>query len=446
MRTPLLYPPCRFRASCQCYMRKKSSGMTNRRDIPEVNPKSGFLRANVIKGKRVSMRSSIKKIIHKLGIEVKKTGGSDEKCITLKPKGTSLGNVLLSYTINPFLRKGGTDFDIRHTCDWECWKMAGIFLDMGYSVDVINYTNHEFKPKKDYSIFIDELLNLERISPLLPEDCIKIMHVVWAHWLFHNRAQYERCSELQKRRGISLLPRRLLEPNSGIEIADCATILGNEFTIGTYQYAKKPAYRIPVTIPRLYPWSEEKNFESCRKNYLWFGSGGLIHKGLDLVLDAFGEMPDYHLTICGPIQQEKDFESAFYKELYQTPNIHTIGWVNVDSSTFTEIVNNCIGIVYPSCSEGQSGAVVTCLSMGLIPIISYQSGIDVNGFGITLKECSVNQIKNSVQSISDLPTGELINMARSAWIYARENHARELFAKKYKDTITNIITTHRSRR
>lgn len=391
------------------------------------------------------MKSSIKKIINKLGIEIKRIGGSGEKCISLKPEGTSIGNVLLSYTINPFLMKDVTDFDIRHTCDWECWQMASTFLDMGYSVDVINYTNHEFKPEKDYSVFIDELLNLERLSPLLPKDCIKIMHVVWAHWLFHNRAQYERCSELHMRKGISILPRRLLEPNSGIETADYATLLGNEFTISTYQYAKKPIYRIPVSIPRLYAWPEEKNFETCRKNFLWFGSGGLIHKGLDLALDAFVEMPDYHLTICGPIQQEKDFESAFYKELYQTPNIHTVGWVNVDSAEFVEIVNDCIGLIYPSCSEGQSGAVVTCLSMGLIPVISYQSGIHANDFGIVLKECSLNHIKNSIQCISDLPTRELVSMARSAWAYARANHSREIFAEKYKNTITNIITTHKNR-
>ena len=34
----------------------------------------------------------------------------------------------------------------------------------------------------------------------------------------------------------------------------------------------------------------------------------MVHKGLDLVLEAFAGMPEYHLTVCGPVAKEKDFE------------------------------------------------------------------------------------------------------------------------------------------
>ena len=124
-----------------------------------------------------------------------------------------------------------------------------------------------------------------------------------------------------------------------IEHADCAAVLGNEFTISTYTYANKPIYRVPISAPFLYPWPEGKDFEACRRHFLWFGSHGFVHKGLDLVLDAFAEMPDYHLTVCGPIREEieKDFEKAFYKELYQTSNIRTLGWVDIGRPEFTKL-------------------------------------------------------------------------------------------------------------
>ena len=69
-----------------------------------------------------------------------------------------------------------------------------------------------------------------------------------------------------------------------------------------------------------------------------------MHKGLDLVLEAFAGMPDHHLYVCGPLQQEKDFVKAFYTELYETPNIHAVGWVDLEGPEFLEIVNKCVGL------------------------------------------------------------------------------------------------------
>jgi hypothetical protein len=63
-----------------------------------------------------------------------------------------------------------------------------------------------------------------------------------------------------------------------IEYADCATILGNEFTSVPFSYANKPIHRIPISTPVLYPWPGEKNFEACRNRYLSFGSDDLVRK------------------------------------------------------------------------------------------------------------------------------------------------------------------------
>jgi glycosyltransferase involved in cell wall biosynthesis len=220
-------------------------------------------------------------------------------------------------------------------------------------------------------------------------------------------------------------------------------MLGNEFTANTFKYANKPIYRIPISQPILYDWPENKDFEACRRNFLWFGSGGLVRKGLDLVLEAFADMPDHNLTICGPIQKETDFEKVYYKELYQTANIRTIGWTDIGSIEFIEITNRCIGLVYPSSSEGQCGGVVTCLHAGLIPIISYESGVDVDdSFGVILKDCSIDTIKNTVQMISGLPAEKLKIMSRKAWEFARANHTRERFSEEYRKVILKIIDMH----
>lgn len=358
--------------------------------------------------------------------------------VSLKPKGHSKGHVLLSYRTSPFL--AGGDAEMRqHTAAWECTQIAQTFLDRGYDVDVIYWLDTVFIPKKDYSFFIDVHSNIERIGPLLNKDCVKIFHGVWSHWLFHNHASLKRHLDLERRRGVVIRPIRQIEPTRGIEEADYATILGNRFTLSTYQYAKKPMFSIPISAQAVYPWPNEKDFNACRRQFLWFGGTGLVHKGLDLVLEAFAAMPDYHLTVCGRITYEKDFMRAYHKELFEMPNIHTVGWVDVTSSAFKEITARCIALIHPSCSEGQSGAVVNCLHASLIPIISYESGVDVDDFGVVLKDCSVDEIKRSVQNISDLPSHELRRMARQAWEFARSNHTRERFAEEYSKAVDKII-------
>jgi glycosyltransferase involved in cell wall biosynthesis len=156
-------------------------------------------------------------------------------------------------------------------------------------------------------------------------------------------------------------------------------------------------------------------------------------------------MPENHLYICGPIQDETDFEKAYHKELYQSPNIHVIGWVDVCSSEFIEITNKCVGMIHPSCSDSCAGSVITCMHAGLIPIVSYESGVDVNiDFGVILRDCSIDTIKTTVQMISTLSPEKVKQMSRKAWEFARANHTREKFAEEYKKVITKIIDMHQN--
>ncbi len=388
----------------------------------------------------------IREIFRKFGLEINRYApkNNEKNCVSLKPENGYKGNVLLSYIIEPFLLEDEESVSNAHTHDWESLQTGKTFLNLGYVVDVIDYRDRTFVPQKNYSFFVAARTNFQRIAQLLNKDCIKILHAETSHWLFNNSAAYKRCLALQQRRGVSLKSFKWVEPNWAIEYADYVTIKGNRFTISTYSYARKSFFRTSNPACALYPLQENKNYETCKQNFLWFGSKGLVHKGLDLVLEAFAEMPDYHLTVCGPIHKEKDFENAYYKELYQTPNIHTVGWVDISSPEFIEITNKCIGLIYPSCAEGQAGSVINCLQTGLIPILSYESGVDVYDFGLILKDCSIDAIRKSVIKISNLPVEEQKLMTRKAWEHARTNYTRERFTEEYRQIIEKIVTDHRN--
>lgn len=68
--------------------------------------------------------------------------------------------------------------------------------------------------------------------------------------------------------------------------------------------------------------------------------------------------------------------------------------------------------------------------------------MDVNDFGLILKDCSIEEIKTSIYRISSLSTEELKRMSRKAWEFARANHTRERFAEEYRKFVEKIITTH----
>jgi glycosyltransferase involved in cell wall biosynthesis len=389
------------------------------------------------------LKKTIKKILNGFGIEVRRYSRPDfdDRVASIRPDISNNGCVLLAYIIEPFIQGKRDRISNTHTHYWESYQIAKTFIELGYAVDVIDYRNKYFIPQKEYGFFISARTNFQILAKRLSSDCIKIVHLDTAHWLFNNTAAYQRALELQQRRGVSLYQKsiRIVEPNWAIEHADYASIIGNEFSMNTYRYANTPLFRTPISTLATYPWDEDKNYEEARFNFIWFGPSGLVHKGLDLVLEAFYELPEYHLWVCGPIKDELEFNNVYNKELYETENIHTVGWVDVEGKEFKNIAKQCIGIVYPSCSECGGGSVVQCMHAGLIPIVSYESSVDVDNFGIILKENSIAEIKNSVEKVTKTPVQKLKQKSRMTWEYARKHHTRDQFASVYRDFVKKIL-------
>jgi len=317
--------------------------------------------------------------------------------------------------------------------------MGQTFLDLGYEVDVIDRDEDDIPRGRNYSVCIDIHRNLEKFAPKLDSSCIKILHITGAHWLYQNEAEYRRCLELQARRGVTVAPRRQASPSFGIEAADYATLLGNDFTESTFAYAGKKIFRIPLSTTTTFPSPTGKNFDRCRNRFLWLGGSGAVHKGLDRVLEAVASTPEIELSICGPAREESDFANAYARELDHTPNIRTLGWTDVAGPQFAAVVQNTAGLIYPTCSEGQAGSVVTALHAGLIPIISRQAGVTVEDFGFTLETCTVSEIRQMLLHVRALPTSELRKYAQASWQYARANHTRDAFGRKYREAILHIL-------
>ncbi len=362
-----------------------------------------------------------------------------ERVVRLKTSNKKCGNALLSYMTGPFLVKPGKELPHHHSNLWECWQIAQTLLDIGYDVDVIESDNKFFVPRKNYTIAIEHRFVLSRIAERLGKSCLKINHIDTAHPIFNNYAEAERLLMLQVRRGVTLAPQRSLKVSFAYETSDCATIVGNDFTMSTYHSANKPIVRTPISVPFTYPWPQHKNFSACRRRFLWFGSGGLVHKGLDLVLEAFARMPEMELIVCGPVDAEPAFMDTYRYELTELPNISLTGWVDIGSQEFLDITQRCVGVVSVSCSEGGCGAVITAMHAGLIPIVNRESAVDVESFGTLLQFSSIDAIVTAVRALADLPEDELQDRARLTWEHVRRNHTQESFAKSYRSGVCKLL-------
>jgi glycosyltransferase involved in cell wall biosynthesis len=359
------------------------------------------------------------------------------RVVRLRPRVKPAGHVLLSYLTGPFIRPHAANhFSNR----WECRQMAQTFLDLGMAVDVIDWYDKRFVPRQEYRFLVDIGCNMPRLAPLVGKDCVKLMHATGKHWLFQNRAELQRLTDLHRRRGVALEPRRQVPTGCAAELADCITVLGNQMTADTFQYTGKPVYRIPLSSAAEFPWDETKDFRRARRRFLWLGSGGMVHKGLDLVLEAFAGMPELELVVCGPVGGEEDFQRHYHRELYETPNIHTRGWVDVTTPEFAAVTRDVAAMVYPSCSEGSAGCVIVGLHAGLIPIVSRETGVDVDHFGVEMPHSTIDEIRRAARSLSGRSADELRQRSRAAWQRAREYFSRERFAEAFRNVVMEWLT------
>jgi glycosyltransferase involved in cell wall biosynthesis len=362
---------------------------------------------------------------------------------SFRPTGAVRGRALLAHELAGLVLPADAPAPVGHNNIGEARAMRETLLGLGFAVDVISRERTRFRPRHRYDLYVGTRQNFARIAATLPSDCIRVAHLDTAHWLVNNAAIFARELELRDRRGVAIDSHKFIQINRAIETADYATLLGNDFDFDGYAFAGKPVFQVPNPSAVTYPWPEGKDFEAARGRFLWIGSQGLVHKGLDLVLEAFARMPDLHLTVCGPIREDRAFEAAYRRELLATPNIETLGWVDIASPAFADLCRRTAALVYPSAAEACCGTVVNSMQAGLIPIVSVGAGVDVDpDFGMVLDELSVEAVGQAARSLAARPPADLAAMARRSWTVARNTYTVETYRAVFGAAIERIVGEH----
>jgi len=352
--------------------------------------------------------------------------------VILEGGSKNRGSVAISYLTWPFLEDIHSGKGRGHTNAYEVKVMAEAFVELGFRVEISDWDDATYIPPSDCRVAIDLHSNLERWSRLLPPQCKRVLHATGCHWKVLNAAETKRLEALKERKGKRLDQRRQVKPTNAVKYADEIVVLGNEYTMESYRFAAKLITRVPISSAYEYQNIPEKDYQDARKRFLWIGSYGMVHKGLDLVIEAFAGMPDLELTICGRPEKEDDFFRLYEREMKNTSNIHLHGWIDMSSSEFMEISRTHAAVVYPSSSEGGAGSVIHCMHAGMVPICTREASVDLMDFGIQITDSSVAAVQDACRAFSSLEPAEIQIKSEKTLGHVREHHTREHFKKNYK--------------
>ncbi len=362
--------------------------------------------------------------------------------INYDPKFNHQKKILISYITSPL--KNDTSKFILHTNFIECLEILKTFIDWGYSIDFIdcldNRHNSEIEKKK-YDIIFGFGKPFNYASVKNP-DALKIIYLTESHPDFSLRAEVGRNEYFYQRhkRKTCITRSGFYYKNQDIKLADYGIIIGNSFTSQTYVFPEGKLYTLaPTGLLNKNYTPGLRDLLKTRENYVWFGSYGAIHKGLDILIDAFNELPKCTLYICGLHPKER----RLFK--INEENIHDLGFIQVNTPDFIQLMNNCSYVILPSCCEGMATSVLTCMNHGLLPIVTRECGIDLQEWGIYLEDYKVGYIKEIIRNCSTCDPDILEKHHKKVYEYSQSKFVLPRYSRDFRLILMDILSKNKGK-
>jgi len=368
-----------------------------------------------------------------------------KKMITVLAKYVVLKNVnnskcskrcLLAYITKPFIK--GTR--AQHPNYFEAKTIVSVLEELGYCVDVVFFSNEKFNKFAKYDLVIGLGDCFDNSVGKCKSGAVRIYYATGANFLVSFFNEIERWSELYDKKGTVISPSRFgmpRNPQLAVQsMKNCNGIItvGSEWCASTYLMWNKTVHQVGIIPFTYYSYTDmNRNISKCKYNFLWLGGKGLVHKGLDIVIETFAQMPEYNLYIA--CDYEKGLFDKYEKEL-NMKNIHYVGFINTDSKKFCGLANKCAYTLCTSCSEGMCTSVITCMYTGLIPITSKEAYID---YGYKLDNYKCASVIEILQKLNKKTDEEIQTEMQKSYRYVCENYTQDIFKEKFKDALLDIL-------
>lgn len=335
-----------------------------------------------------------------------------------------------------------------HTNNAEIIAMVGIFNRLGFVVDLVDrdadWTEIASLMRHSYDVYLANAAG--NSAPLHKEINARIKA---RHRIFFaagpepeasNRLVEARHAEFDRRSGLHCVRRRLVKGENlaqRFSSIDSIFYVGNGFSADTYARHNLPIFRIyPSTSPEL-QFDAEAMAGKRSDHFMYFGGNGLICKGLDLVLEAFDGLEGVTLDVCGPAS-EADFWQYYQPLLARNPHIRFHGFVQAGGEKFSAVTALAAFQVFPGSAEGCATSVVTCMRRGVIPVTTWETGVDRGDYGIEIEAPSVDGIRALVNRLKDMPRDEMERRVIDTYLASME-YTPERFARSFEAALLKTL-------
>jgi len=348
---------------------------------------------------------------------------------------------LLSYLVTPLLPPPPLRDRTRFSNRGMAQEIARALNELGFVVDIVNLDNTTWRPTRAYDLFVGHAgINFEHISRQLPSGVPRIYYSTSLYWKEFNAREAKRFYDLASRRGFFLPPDRAITCSEeyAVQASDGIITLGNEVAIRSYSQFRNVIGINNAAFPVTWQGWQHKDYAEGRNHFLFFSGNGNVHKGLDLLLEAFAQT-DLHLHICQ--RMEAPFLNVYRHELSQLANIHLHDFVRMRSAEFYELAEKCNWIISATCAEGSPGAVVECMAHGLIPILPDAATIDLEDWGYRIEALTVEAVRAVIAEVAASDVVDCRTRAEKVMQATRERYSPETFRQSFKEAVKQIMST-----
>ena len=319
----------------------------------------------------------------------------------------------------------------------------------GYRVDLVDREYHGTIPDKHYDIFIGLAAGnsgflFNKIAEKLYETII-IPLCLGPYPQISNKMINSRYKYFFERNNLidplvkDSTPMRIINKidfDKTVKLSDLLMVIGTKQTFSNETYLKleKPVFNyIPLIKKRTFNLDSKKNLNK----FICFAGNGFIVKGVDLVVDIFLDIPHLNLEIYGPTSDSL-FLKYYSEKIKNSPNIMYNGFIDVGSKEFEDVCNRNSFQIFLSCSEGMATSVLTCMRYGIVPIITYESSINVDKFGYIVKEDNPKKIMEKAKEF--VLTASKMDIKEFQWRRKKTiEYGKRFSEKKYIENMSKLL-------
>ena len=155
------------------------------------------------------------------------------------------------------------------------------------------------------------------------------------------------------------------------------------------------------------------------------------------MVDIFLDIPHLNLEIYGPTSDSL-FLKYYSEKIKNSPNIMYNGFIDVGSKEFEDVCNRNSFQIFLSCSEGMATSVLTCMRYGIVPIITYESSINVDKFGYIVKEDNPQKIMEKAKEF--VLTASKMDIKEFQWRRKKTiEYGKRFSEKKYIENMSKLL-------